>query len=468
MKRTNRCAVVAGAISLAIMAMTGDLLAAPLKPIEELGKYVFFDNISIPKRMSCSSCHDPSAGWTFKDSGVNLHQVAVTGADPHTAGSVKPPTNAYATFIKPFSACTVAPAGFCGGNFWNGRSEGNIDPVFPATATQHIGDQVFIDKATGETNTYLKAAYQRYLGPVADQALNPFPNPVEQNIEREGVCKHVKSATYAELFTMAWGEPLDCSGAELDKNYQRIAVALAAWQASDEVNSFSSKRDIALRGEKDGQFPLAGLTDQENYGHDLFYANRFRPLIVKGVTKFANCGFCHSDNPNSDTGAEPLQLYSDDSHHNIGTPGNPEIPTSSDPNEGLAGHTGNPLNRGVFKTPTLRNVDKRPGVGFIKGYTHNGWFKSLESIVHFYNTADVTFPANGKTRCPDSVTTEKDAMKQHCWPAPAYENFSAIPFLVGRLELTPEDEAAIVAYLKTFTDTKTPKPPPPYKQAAKK
>jgi cytochrome c peroxidase len=296
--------------------------------------------------------------------------------------------------------------------------------------------------------------------------LNPFPNPVEQNIEREGVCRHVETARYVELYAIAWGEPIDCSAAGLDKSYKRIAVALAAWQASEEVNSFSSRRDIALQREllgididdTPGEFPLVGLTAQENYGHDLFYATRFNPLLVDGVEKFSNCAICHSDNP-GDTGAEPFQLYADQSYHNIGTPLNLEIPDSgADPDAGLAGHTGQDIHLGHFKTPTMRNVDKRPGKGFIKAYTHNGWFKSLESIVHFYNTADV------KSRCPEHVTTEKDALQNDCWPAPAYGN-TAIPFLVGRLGLTPEDEAAIVAYLRTLTDTYTPRQPRPYRPA---
>jgi cytochrome c peroxidase len=427
-------------------------MAAKLEPIQELGKFIFFDNISVPKRMSCSTCHDPMAGWTFKNSGVNLHQVAVTGADPHTAGSLKPPSNAYASFILPFQNCGAAPTGWCGGNFWNGRAEGNDLIQFPGGATEHIGlnDPIFV----GGGNVFDE--YKQYLGPVADQALNPFGNPVEQNIEREGVCRHVASTKYAELFEIVWGEPINCSnGGEIDKSFKRIAVSLAAYQASDEVNSFSSKRDIVLRNEADGKFPLGGFTAQENRGHDLFYATFFRPLPDG---KFANCALCHNDNPTND-GTEPKQLYSDDSYHNIGTPRNFELPGSPEPNKGLAGHTGDPAHTGEFKTPTLRNVDKRPGVGFTKAYTHNGWFKSLESIVHFYNTAAV------KVRCPEDVTTEKEALAQNCWSAPEHPSTVPPAFIIGNLRLTPEDEAAIVAYLKTFTDTETPKPPQPYKPA---
>jgi cytochrome c peroxidase len=38
----------------------------------------------------------------------------------------------------------------------------------------------------------------------------------------------------------------------------------------------------------------------------------------------------------------------------------------------------------MMKVPTLRNVDKRPSSTFVKAYGHNGYFKSLNSIVRFY------------------------------------------------------------------------------------
>src|SRR5262249_49910553 len=43
---------------------------------------------------------------------------------------------------------------------------------------------------------------------------------------------------------------------------------------------------------------------------------------------------------------------------------------------------------GRFQVSTLRNVDKRPRPDFVKAYMHNGYFKSLKEVVHFYNTRD--------------------------------------------------------------------------------
>jgi cytochrome c peroxidase len=466
-----------------LLSLSGNALAA-LDPGEDdydlklLGKYVFFDNISNPPRMACVTCHDPETGGTGSTSGVNLHQVAITGANPHTVGNLKPPTNAYASFIDALHPNPLAPIPpYIGGNFWNGRAEGSYPAAVPG-GTKHIGEEVFQDTNGQPVSAEAVADYGSYFGPTADQALNPPPNPVEQNTDRISVCQHVASAKYAPLYKAAWGVDIDCSSSnatesapdvdnqpekQYDISYKRIMLAVCAWQHSVDLNSFSSKRDKALAADADGHFPLDGLTAQENLGHDLFYGK-------------ARCSACHSNNP-GDNGEEPEQRYTDSGYHNIGTPKNSEIPKSFDadgieidPDLGLMGLTGEEADRDLEKTPTLRNVDKRKGKGFTKAYTHNGWFKSLEAIVHFYNTADV----NGATartfeiiRCPEGIETEKDALANNCWPAPASPDNTAIPFVLGDLELNLDEEAAIVAYLKTLTDDDTATKPKPYKASIK-
>ena len=632
-----RPASILGASVLALplfLALSGVALA--LDPSEDdydlklLGQYVFFDKISNPPRMACVTCHDPKTGGTGSVSGVNLHQVAITGANPHRVGGLKPPSNAYASFSPPWDFCNIggvrlnfdwefnrdgelvldldgnripayrrtgfceltvdpvtgraipvegvfetlvdregntitaldpntlepipafqrtgecdlAPRNdlartggqyrFCGGNFWNGRAEGRLvddaEQYFRSGGTKHIGAEVFAGELAG-TCSDKEDGYRKYFGPTSDQALNPMPNPVEQNIEREAVCEHVKAQTYAALYEAAWCEPIDCSDdpanpealdveptteRRFDIAFKRLMLAVGAWQHSADLNSFSSKRDIALRQElaclcldssegvcgedvketlslnepllvRDlvapyydatvcaaeaqenwGKFPLVGLTDQENLGHDIFYNTRlgggdppFPELPV------AQCSFCHA-NTAADDGSELFQTYADHAYHNIGTPANPEVP--ADPNRGLASHVdpenllGNGSAEGGFRTPTVRNVDLRKGKGFIKAYTHNGWFKSLESLVHFYNTSQV------KVRCEDLGilgATEKEALANHCWPEPEWPATAAGAALIGSLGMTAEHEAAVVAYLKTLTDTRTAKAPPPYKSAKK-
>ncbi|QUJ70119.1 methylamine utilization protein (plasmid) [Photobacterium sp. GJ3] len=464
-----------------------------MQPIEALGKRLFFENISDPSRMSCATCHAPNTGGTYNVSGVNLHQVAVTGARPHlrpkdlaegeekttlkNAGGLKPPTNQYVSFIheneakglKSLQLARLGPCGIfpCGGAFWNGRANGDI--------VQNTNLIFNANDASGQK----KGFYTKYLGPLADQAFaSPFLNPVEQNHKsKEDVCSQVESTAWGkELYYLAWGVDLTCqSEAESATAFARFAVALAAWQMSEDNNRFNSKRDIALAEDDNQQFPLNGLTDLENEGHDLFYGP-------------ARCSICH--NSNGANGTHPLERYTDDSYHAIGVPRNYELPGSPLPDIGLHSTLINlGLNPdandlpfppfsvqnafvGAHKTPTLRNVDLRPGKGFTKAYAHNGWFKSLESIVHFYNTSDVageTAALFGVVRCPDGIVTEKDALANNCWPEPEIPNAPLLTIggVTGDLGLTAHQEAAIVAYLKTLTDTTIVEAPKPYKTSSK-
>ena len=96
---------------------------------------------------------------------------------------------------------------------------------------------------------------------------------------------------------------------------------------------------------------------------------------------------------------------------------------------------------GKFQVPTLRNVDMRPSPTFVKAYMHNGYFKNLKEVVHFYNTRDV-LPRCGTNDLGEKLT---------CWPPPE-DATNLNKRQLGDLKLTNEDEDAIVAFLTTLTD----------------
>jgi cytochrome c peroxidase len=210
--------------------------------------------------------------------------------------------------------------------------------------------------------------------------------------------------------------------------YDDIALSIAAYEASPEVNAFTSKHDLTFTG-------AAKLTKQEQRGFALFRG--------KG-----QCRRCHTSNGKQ-------ALFTDFTFDNLGVPQNPENPAGVAPDfvdPGLGGFLKTDgydeevyeAEWGKQKVPTLRNVDLRPDEDFVKAYAHNGYFKSLEGIVHFYNTRDV------KPECPD-LYTEAQALAADCWPAPEVaENVNTDE--LGDLGLTPEEEAAIVAFLKTLSD----------------
>ena len=79
---------------------------------------------------------------------------------------------------------------------------------------------------------------------------------------------------------------------------------------------------------------------------------------------------------------------------------------------------------------------------------HNGYFKSLKSVVHFHNTRDV------KSSCESFGiydATEAVALANDCWPYPEVaENVNTDQ--LGNLGLTDEEEDALVAFMLTMSD----------------
>jgi cytochrome c peroxidase len=384
-----------GATILLILVLVGAAGAQgpALSPSEQLGKSIFFDeNLSINGNEACAACHAPEAGWTGPVEAINAHGAVYEGSIAGRFGNRKPPSSAYATLSPILS---VDKKGlFVGGNFWDGR-------------------------ATGE----------KLGNPAADQAQGPFLNPKEQALLTPAdVVTRVCASSYGDLFRDVWGASV-CDPANVNMAYDDIALSIEAYEASPEVNAFTSKYDASFMG-------AAKLTEQERRGFALFQGK-------------AGCKGCH---PSS--GKQPL--FTDFTFDNLGVPVNPENPVYDyDPGfidfglggylatrSDYAGYAG--ANMGKQKVPTLRNVDLRPNTSFVKDYGHNGYFKSLEGIVHFYNTRDVL------DVCPVGYT-EAQAISADCWPPPEVsENLNTSE--LGNLGLSPEEEAAIVAFLKTLSD----------------
>jgi cytochrome c peroxidase len=401
-----------------LLLLTSTAAADGLTPMEVLGKSLFFDKISSPDWMSCATCHAPETGWTGPVAGINDHGAVYRGAVPTRFGNRKPPSAAYAT-LSPVFHYDADEKLFVGGNFWDGRATGEV-----------LGN------------------------PAADQALGPFLNPVEQNNpSKRAVLEQIASSQYAGLWEIVWGEPISLAPDDIEGNYDRVGLAIAAYEGSNEVNQYSSKYDAYLAGK-------ANLNKMEEMGMNLFNGK-------------AICSACHPSELG--TGGES-PLFTDFSFDNLGVPRNPENPFYEMDQEFLDdGSLINPAgiawvdpglggfltsraeyaamaadNMGKHKVPTLRNVAK----GFNdknspKAYSHNGYFKSLKSIVHFYNTSNVDL--SDKDRCPDAFTLEKDALNMNCWPEPevtANVNTDEL----GNLGLTGEEEDAIVAFLITLSD----------------
>jgi len=370
-------AIALAAVGILVLIATASAQGT-LTSQEQLGKLLFFDtNLSDPAGQACAACHAPEVGYTGPEQSINAGGAVYEGAVPGRFGNRKPPAASYAgdSPILHWDGET-----WVGGMFWDGRGTGST-----------LGD------------------------PLAEQALGPFLNPLEQNnASAQVVIDKVLASSYSDLFLQACTDPA--------KYYECIGRAIAAYERSSDVSKFTSKYDYWLKGQ-------ARLTGQEQKGLALFRGK-------------AGCAGCH---------AEPL--FTDFTYDNLGVPRNPLNPFYNEPDwnpqgqawvdTGLGGFlqaAGYPESvygpeLGKQKVPTLRNVALAPTKKFIKAYSHNGYFKSLEEIVHFYNTRDV--PGAG-------------------WPAPEVSaNVNTTE--LGNLGLTKGEELAIVAFLKTLSDGYVPK-----------
>jgi cytochrome c peroxidase len=428
-----------------------DRLASPpenqVQQIELLGKLLLYDKeLSVNRNEACAFCHMPEAGFTGPISEINR----TTGSYP---GSVRtrfseriPQTHSYAP-LSPVLHYDDLKDDLVGGNFWDMRATG-----------------------------------RRLGNPAAEQAEGPPTNPVEMGLPDLSCAVYRASRRpYRSLFETVWGtqafdiawpantvavcdspgppaaaDPLPVHLTPADRGraaatFDQMAQSIASYEASHEVTAFSSKYDAVQAGK-------AHFTPQEQLGYDLFRDK-------------AKCNGCHRD---GGPGEEPM--FTDFTASNIGTPANPGLPYYAEGKPDDRGYIANrsgaafvdfgvggfladghplsqpsavdarwkplsPQNRGRFKVPTLRNVDKRPSPDFVKAYGHNGYFKSLKQIVHFYNTRDVL------PRCSAHDPGEGTG----CWPAPeTTDNLNKSK--IGNLQLSDEEEDALVAFLRTLTD----------------
>ncbi len=381
-----------------------------LTPIEELGKRMFFDSdLSDPAGQACAACHGPAAGWSGPDSDVNGKGSVYEGAVKGRFGNRKAPPAAYAGDSPVLHI--DEEGNFVGGMFWDGR-------------------------ATGE----------ELEDPLAEQAMGPFLNPLEQNLaDKKAAALVVRDSDYAGLFEQVWGPGSLDWEKDIDGTYERIARSIAAFERSAEVNPYNSKFDDFWRKTRAKGLDVESI-DENNWKS--FTDLGLEDEEVKGLMLFNTKGLCAECHVMTPVNGKP-PVFTDFTYDNLGIPKNPENPfyhmeKKWNPDgkdwmdKGLGGFLEGTekykkyaaTNYGKHKVPTLRNVDFRPTEGFVKAYMHNGVFTTLKEVVSFYNTRDKAGAGWGPPEVTANVNTEE----------------------LGDLGLTSEEEDAIVLFMKTLSD----------------
>ncbi|MGX1320352.1 cytochrome c peroxidase [Bradyrhizobium sp. USDA 377] len=393
---------------------------APLSAMAQLGREIFYDaSLSSSGALSCASCHSPNHAYGPPNDGP----VMLGGADLSRQGARAVPSLTYLDRHPNFSI---------------GPDKGDDDNIIDLAQMAATGQQVArTTKTAGGTGASANIVPQGGLfwdgraDTLQDQALFPLLDPNEMDGgSAEIVADKLRRALYANRF-------VELFGAGVLRN-QRLLIAeamfaVARYQVEEpSFHPYTSKYDYWLEGK-------ARLSESELRGLQLF-----------NDPDKANCAGCHTSAPTRD-GLPPL--FTDHQYEALGAPRNAALANNHDPNYfdlGVCGPQRTDIPEqtqycGMFLTPTLRNTATR------HAFFHNGVFHSLEQVLDFYNFRD-TNPEKVFPRAADGTVLKYDDLptKYHANVDVTDPPFDRHPG--GKPAMTEQDEADIIAFLKTLTD----------------
>jgi cytochrome c peroxidase len=171
-----------------------------------------------------------------------------------------------------------------------------------------------------------------------EQVSDPIENVIEMNNTWPNALATLQATNnYPELFSQAFGT------STITKELVTKAIA----QFERTLVSGNSRFDQYLLGDQNA------VTASEINGFNIFMDE-----------ERGDCFHCHGSNSNP--------LWTDNIFHNNGL-------DSSFDDVGLGGITGDPLDNGKFKSPSLRNL------AYTAPYMHDGRFETLDQVINHYS-----------------------------------------------------------------------------------
>lgn len=275
------------------------------------------------------------------------------------------------------------------------RAVGSTGEVHPRNA-QGLANVVYHPTLTWANPSLLSLEGQMQVPLFGD-------NPVEMGINdgnKDEVLGRIQGdARYIQLFAQAY--PNEAAPV----TWGNITRAIAGFQRT--LMSGNSKFDRSQRG-------LETLSPAERRGQTLFFGEK------------AECFHCHAGFNFNDQVVHASTLVLDTPFHNTGLYNIGNTGNFPEGNQGLFEFTNQLSDRGLFRAPSLRNVE------VTAPYMHDGSVATLEDVLDFY-------AAGGR-----HITSGPYAGDGRLHP-----NKSD---LIARIDLNAQDKADIVAFLKTLTD----------------
>lgn len=228
-------------------------------------------------------------------------------------------------------------------------------------------------------------------GTLEEQVFSPLFSEEEMNQQNAGelISRLRAIPKYREMFRKAFGVLPKPDGAEV--TLPNMARALAAFERR--LITTETHYDYFVKG-NDNE-----LSTEQLRGLVVFFGQ-------------GQCVVCHIP-----------PTFHDDVVSSVGVTVSPEKGAPLDPDPGFAAVVRRQDGFGMFKTPSLRNVEKTAP------YFHNGAFKTLEEVVDFYNDG------GGRGRGLDAASQDSK---------------------VAKLDLTDRQKQDLVAFLKSLTDLSPP------------
>jgi cytochrome c peroxidase len=242
-------------------------------------------------------------------------------------------------------------------------------------------------------------------------------DPIEMGVtdaNQAQVLQRIKDAAiYPDKFKAAFPSEPD------PITWTHIKQSIASFQRS--LISANSRYDQQLQGQ-------ASLSPQEQRGLRLFFGEK------------AECFHCHGSVNFNDQLVHAATRVLETPFHNTGLFNLDGSGAFPEPNRGLFELTGIPSDMGRFRAPSLRNVEKTAP------YMHDGSMATLEDVLDFY-------AAGGRhiTTGPHAGDGRQNPFKSS---------------LMGQIQLSTQDKADLVAFLKTLSDEEfltSPKHADPFK-----
>ena len=438
-----------------------------LEPVEQLGKDMLYDNtMSNPTGYACAQCHAPTAGYTSGlESIINLAAGVPPGVVPGRWDNRKAYAYSYAAYSPegPYYDTTLGV--YIGGNFWDGRAYD--------TAVQAQGP------------------------PINPNEMNNTPAGTAPNQYPPLLVKKLQTRPYTPLFNQIYGPDVFTKYTPR-QIFEIWGEAIAAFEASGEVCQFSSKYDASQYGSAAAE-PLhalrirgAGLTGsgesvtfglggpmlpvplvgglprrpardgREGHVHDVLLRQHRRPQEswpipitrmtdpVSNPTGYNPLGTNYIDwglGANAVGGLDGTKFFNNDPGRHPPVPGS--LPDPDDPQRPTCGRP----RRSSRRTSTTALA------------------KSLQEVVHFYNTRNIAVNASGQQVAFD-LRNGPPTGYTAIWPPPeVLDNVQNVAGYTpaqaaaagttgvtaterpgGQLGLTASQEADLVNFLKILSD----------------